>query len=316
MHIRLSILIISLLVVAPANAQEAKIISRKPYSVPDTSVTKMRRTIPDIQSVIDAVDFYSITYLSDGLKVNGYLAVPKKQGKYPAIIYNRGGNQDFGAITDVQLVRMLGNVASWGYACIASQYRGNMGSEGKEEFGGKDVNDVLNLIPCLSAIEQADTSRIGMFGWSRGGMETYLALTKTCRMKAAVVASGFADPFMTLRKRPGMDSVFKELAPGYHQNRDSTLKARSAVNLADKICASTPLLLLTGSADWRVSPEEQVEMMTRLYELKHPLRFQMFEGGSHGLMEHYNEVNHSIRTFLDKYVRDKELYPSLEPHGN
>jgi dipeptidyl aminopeptidase/acylaminoacyl peptidase len=300
MNIKYPTLIFCLFYLFTANSQDAKIISRKPYFVPDTSIQKLQKIIPDIQSIINAVNFYSITYFSDGLRVTGYLAVPKKQGKYPSIIYNRGGNRDFGAITDMAIVRMLGNVANWGYVCIASQYRGNMGSEGKEEFGGKDVNDVLNLIPCLSAIDQADTSRIGMFGWSRGGMETYLALTRTCRIKAAVIVSGAADPFMTIKKRPGMDSVFMELAPEYFQNRDSTLKARSAVNFADKICPSTPLLLLTSSADWRVSPEEQIEMMTKLYELRHPVRFEMFEGGSHGLIEHYDEVNHSIKSFLDR----------------
>ena len=31
------------------------------------------------------------TYLSDGLKVNGFLAQPKIKGQYPCIIWNRGG---------------------------------------------------------------------------------------------------------------------------------------------------------------------------------------------------------------------------------
>src|SRR5207245_4259751 len=121
-------------------------------------------------------------------------------------------------------------VASYGYVCIGSQYRGNGGSEGKEQFGGDDVNDVLNLIPVLSSIKKADTSRLGMYGWSRGGMETFLALTKTCRMKAAVIMSGMADAFITIKKRPQMENQFKDLVPGYAQNKDSVLKARSAVS--------------------------------------------------------------------------------------
>ena len=39
---------------------------------------------------------------------------------------------------------------------VASQYRGNAGGEGKEEFGGKDVNDVLNLLPLLESLPKAD----------------------------------------------------------------------------------------------------------------------------------------------------------------
>lgn len=298
-----------------AQSQNGKIISQSKYMIADSSIKKWEKNIPDLKAMISSIDFFSITYLSDGLKVNGYLAVPKKEGKFPAVIYNRGGNRDFGALSDGQLIRFLALTASWGYVCIASQYRGNGGSEGKEEFGGKEVNDILNLIPCLSAIEKADTSRIGMWGWSRGGMMTYLALAQTNKIKAAVVGSGMADAFVQTKKRPEMDTVFAELAPGYYRNKDSVLKIRSAVYWADKICMTTPLLLLTGSADWRVSPEEQLEMVNKLYEAKHPVRFEFFEGGQHSLIEHFDEVNHAAKHFLDTYVRDGRTIPSLEPHG-
>jgi len=58
---------------------------------------------------------------------------------------------------------MLGRIATWGYVVAASQYRGNAGGQGKEEFGGADVDDVLNLIPLLESLPQADTTRIGMY---------------------------------------------------------------------------------------------------------------------------------------------------------
>ena len=116
--------------------------------------------------------------------------------------------------------------------------------------------------------------------------------------------------------RPVMDSVYADLIPGYFQNRDSVLKTRSAIYWPDKICKTTPLLLLAGSADWRVSPEEQLAMVNKLYEIKHPLRFEFFEGGQHSLIEHIDEVNHVARNFLDAYVRDKKPFPSLKPHGN
>jgi dipeptidyl aminopeptidase/acylaminoacyl peptidase len=304
-----------LLLALNVQSQDGKIVSQTPYIVADSSIKQREKIIPDLRAIIDSVDFFSITYLSDGLKIKGYLSVPKKAGKYPAVIFNRGGNRESSALSDPQIIRFLGLVAGWGYVCIASQYRGNGGSEGKEEFGGKEVNDILNLIPCLSTIDKADTSRIGMWGWSRGGMMTYLALTKTNKIKAAVVGSGMADPFIQTKKRPEMDSVFAELAPGYWQNRDSVLKTRGAVYWADKICMTTPLLLLTGSADWRVPPEEQLEMVNKLYEIKHPLRFEFFEGGQHSLIEHFDEVNHATKTFFDRYVRDKKPFPSLEPHG-
>jgi dipeptidyl aminopeptidase/acylaminoacyl peptidase len=309
-------LIALLSTVCAAYAQNGKIIEQRPHLFADTTVSRIEKTIPNARLLIAQVDFFKIVYLSDGLKVTGYMSAPKKTGKYPCVIYNRGGNREFGALNNNSVIRFLGEMASWGYVVVASQYRGNDGGEGKEEFGGSDVNDILNLVPFLSHIDKADTSRIGMYGWSRGGMMTYLALTKTNQIKAAVVGSGLADALLNTKKRPGMDSVFAELAPGYRSNRDSLLRTRSAVYWADKICATTPLLLLTGSADWRVSPEEQLEMVNALYKVNHPFRFQFFEGGDHSLIEHLVEVNHCARNFLDRYVRDLKSYPDLKPHGN
>ena len=297
-------------------SQNGKIIQLEPYVLQDSSISKMERYVPNMKALASSVDFFKITYLSDGLLVKGYLSLPKQAGKYPSIIFNRGGNREFGALNDASLLRFFCMVSNWGYVVIGSQYRGNAGGEGKEEFGGSDVNDILNLIPALSHVEKADTSRLGMYGWSRGGMMTYLALTKTKRMKAAVVGSGMADAIMNRTKRPEMDSTFAELIPGFLLNRDSALKSRSAVYWADKICPSTPLLLLAGSADWRVLPAEQLEMVGKLYEISHPVRFELFEGGQHSLVEHFDEVNHITRNFLDMYVRDKMIFPSLEPHGN
>lgn len=313
---RNALLFILLLMGLISYSQNGKIIEKTPYEVPADTLKKLAGFFPDLNNIISSVNFYKIVYLSDGLKVKGLLSVPKKEGKYPCLIFNRGGNREFGLLGDAEMVRLLGGPASWGYITVASQYRGNGGGEGKEEFGGKDVDDVLNLIPFFDNLAGADTSRIGVFGWSRGGMQTYLALARTCRFKAGIIASGMADAYTTIQKRPEMLNPFQNLAPGYSKNKDSVLRSRSAVYWADKLCATTPLLLLTGSADWRVSPDEQLEMVHKLYEIKHPMRFELFEGGQHNLREHYDEVNHAIRTFLDAYLRDGRMWPNMEPHGN
>src|SRR5438445_13802267 len=92
-----------LVVVISANCQDGKLIKQTPYVIADTYIKKLERTIPDVQSVLKSVDFYSITYLLDGLKVNGYLAVPINEGIYPGIICNRGGNRQLGALEDIQI---------------------------------------------------------------------------------------------------------------------------------------------------------------------------------------------------------------------
>lgn len=272
---------------------------------------------PSALQYLDDIRISQITYSSDGLKVKGFLVVPKAEGKYPCVIFNRGGNREFGAISPRMAAMMLGRIASWGYVVAASQYRGNGGGEGREEFGGADVNDVLNLIPLLEALPQADSSRIGMYGWSRGGMMTYLALKKTDRIKAAVIGAALVDLPGSIKTRPEMETeVYAQLIPDYAKNKVAALQARSALRWPEKICATTPLLLLQGSADWRVSPTDSFRMATALYERRRPIRLVLLEGGDHGLTEHRLEVNRLAKDWLDRYVRDGKPWPSLEPHGN
>ena len=140
------------------------------------------------QEVLDNTIAEKIAYLSDGLKVRGYISYPiDKSKKYPCVIWNRGGIGNKGAIDSFTARGLFGQIASWGYVVFATQYRGNDGGEGHDEFGGDDVDDVLNLIPLADEIENADTTKWGIEGWSRGGMMTYLALTRTIIFKSDII---------------------------------------------------------------------------------------------------------------------------------
>ena len=299
-----------------ASAQNGKLVDSSAVKLQDNVVQKLETAHPELRDISNRIDIKAITYLSDGLKVKGYMAMPRTGDRVPCVIFIRGGNREFGALTDERAAVLLGRVASWGYVVVASQYRGNVGGEGKEEFGGKDVNDVLNLLPLLESLPRADVTRVGMWGWSRGGMMTYLALTKTDRIAAAVVGAGMADALVTIQRRPEMEKqVYAELIPNYATDKDAVLAARSAVRWPEKLHKKTPILLLHGSADWRVHPTEALTMASKLYESKHPFRFVFLEGGDHGLGEHREEVDRLVRDWLDRYVRDKKPWPSLEPHG-
>lgn len=286
---------------------------------PAVDLVAQTSQLVDVSAVLSyyaEVEVLSITYLSDGLKVKGYLAMPTVGENLPCVIYNRGGNREFGALSDEQAAQDLAKLASWGYVVVASQYRGNAGGEGMEEFGGTDVNDVLNLIPLLESLPRADATRIGMFGWSRGGMMTYIALTKTDRISAAVVGAGVVDLFDVIERRPEMEEdVTSELIPNYADNKEKALEARSAIRWPEALARNTPILLLHGSADWRVHPTQALRMASALYESSHPFRLVFFEGGDHGLTEHQEEVDRLVKGWLDHYVRDQSPWPSLEPHG-
>jgi dipeptidyl aminopeptidase/acylaminoacyl peptidase len=280
-------------------------------------VLKSGRMSKELSDAIQRSRFWKFTYESDGLKVGGYMAAAREPRPLPCIIQNRGGNRDFGAWTDTNVFRAFAPLASAGYFVIASNYRGVPGSQSQEEFGGADVNDVLNLFPLIDSLkEEVDATRIGMEGWSRGGMMTYLALRRTKRIAAAVIGSGPTDLEEMIKLRPDMaTNVIAQLVPGYATNKTQALRARSAIHWPEKLHKDTPILLLAGTGDWRVNPMDSLRMAEKLYQGRHPFRLVMFEGGDHGLTEHRTERNRIITVWFDNYVRDRKPWPSLEPHG-
>jgi dipeptidyl aminopeptidase/acylaminoacyl peptidase len=296
---------------------DGKIIERKEFVLPDSVIANIKERYDEKTAAkILNLKYYRITYSSDGLKVTAYSIEPREKGKYPCIISNRGGNRDFGQWNPISIGRFLARLASWDYIVIASQYRGNDGGEGIEEFGGKDINDVLNLIPVLGQIPNADTSRIGIEGGSRGGMMTYLALKKTCKFKAAVVTAGMANAFTNISSRPEMEkNVFSELVPNYWATKETVLKERSAVFWADKLCDKTALLIMHGSSDWRVPPSESLELVNKLYQYKQPTRFILYEGADHGITEFRDDSFAEMKKHFDYYLRDNKKLPNMEPHG-
>jgi dipeptidyl aminopeptidase/acylaminoacyl peptidase len=297
-------------------AQDGKIVEQKRIEVNIDSIIKpSSRWNPVAKGYYQNVEIYRITYLSDGLLVKGYMDVPKKTGKYPCIIYNRGGNRDFGKLDISDYLIDMAQMASWGYCVVASQYRGNDGGQGSEEFGGKDVDDVMNMIPLLNYLDRADTSRIGMWGVSRGGMMTYLALTKTKQIKAAVVLSGLVDLKQSIETRKDIDSMLTVWLPAYRNDKEKFMRERSALQLADHICKTTPIFIIQGTSDWRVTTPQVLDLSRRLYELKQPFRLSVFEGADHGVTEFMDEVSRQTKIFFDDYLRDKKKWPSLQQHG-
>jgi len=268
-----------------------------------------------LQKNSESIQVFEIMYTSNGHLVHGFIIVPNViSEKVPAVIYNRGGNRDFGEIKKESLFRGLFLpvcLALHGYCVIMSNYSGSSKSEGIDEFGGNDLKDVLILKEILPELGFVDTENIGMAGGSRGGMMTYLALSKVTWLKAAVTTAGAANSVRQLIERPQMQTVFKELFGGAQED----LIARSAVYWPEKFCATTPLLMIHGTADWRVSPLDSIELAQKLYEHKKPYRLILYEGADHGISEFKREVNAEILKWFDRFLKNNEELPNLEPHG-
>jgi len=255
----------------------------------------------DLSRNSGTVNYYRIIYKSDGLKIEGFVIIPKnKTGKMPAVIYNRGGNRSFGEVSYRKLM-WLSNFSRQGYVILASQYREGGDSEGREEFGGADVNDVLNLAALAKSLPIVDGNRIGMLGFSRGGMMTYLAIKKGAEVKAAVVIGGVTDVVQWANDRGSrVYDLLGELI-GYDQEK---WRERSVTSWPHEI--RIPLLIMHGEDDMRVDvslAEELAKKLKELYEeLDSEFRFVKFEGGDHFLRSHARRRDAMTQRWFDKHL--------------
>lgn len=268
------------------------------------------------QENAEYIDVYKITYISGKKKITGYIIEPKKGKNLPVVINNRGGSNEFGAWKDTQMfVGKNARLARAGYIVFLSQYSGNDGSEGVDEFGGEDVKDVLNLYAIIKTYPRADISRIGMVGGSRGGLMTYMALTQVDWVKAAVVEFGVADLLDKDKFRPDFQAHLKKMFGGKGIFL-AEKKKRSALSWPEKFSPNVPILLMHGTSDWRANPMDSLRLAQQFQKLKIPYRLVMYEGADHGLSEFRQEANTEIIKWLDRYVKNGEPLPNLEPHGD
>lgn len=271
---------------------------------------------PDI--LIDArrnskkIRVYKLIYFSNKHKVIGFLVVPRNiKGKLPCIIWNRGGSNDFGAIKLGHIFTTIADFAISGYAVFASQYSGNSGSEGKDEFGGSDIADVLNLYKIIKICSIADSSRVGIYGHSRGGLMTYLSLARVKWIRAAVAVAAPSDEV----DAPSFRKGWREHQINMYGGKKTEQVKRSAVYWADKFPKKTPILIMHGTADWRVNPRDSIRLAEKLLKYKKPFRLVMFEGGDHSLTEHEKEYKQLSLEWFERFLKKNESTPDTKSHG-
>jgi dipeptidyl aminopeptidase/acylaminoacyl peptidase len=245
-----------------------------------------------------------IKYLSDGLKVVGFIWKPKntQDRKLPLIILNHGGYRDVGKLLPWSRFGYYTFVSN-GFVLIASQYRGVDGGEGQDEHGGADVHDVLNLIPLAKSLGYVDMNNVFMLGWSRGGMMTYLALKNGIPVNAVAVGSGVTDLIDSLKKTPQLAGpVLKELIPDYDKRGEELLRERSAVYWPEKI--SVPVLIMHGSGDWRADAGSQaLAFAQRLQALGKTYELIIYADDGHGVPLNRADSDRRIIEWFRKYMK-------------
>lgn len=233
-----------------------------------------------------------LNYKSDTATVEAWLYKPiKTTNKLPIIIYNRGGMGNFGNLVETNIVDFH-KMAENGYVVIATKTR-FAGANGKyDQHGGVDVDDIVNLKSVYENLPYVDTSNIFMYGFSRGGQNTYQASLKM-KLNAMVVVAGTADWLSRVNDRrefvEGWDDEdktqtyegFAKVFPNWKTDSIQILKDRSATYWADKI--NTPALILHSRQDPRVPCSDALKVASKLQEFNKEYEMIIYDEPSHSL---------------------------------
>lgn len=245
-----------------------------------------------------------IVYRNDGLAIRGLLLEPRAPGRHPVLIFNHGGVGQWGRIILPDILEMS-RLAERGYIVLASTFRGEGGSEGRPDMGGGDIDDALALIDVAATLPNADATRIGMWGFSRGGFTTYGALAKSRRIAAAVIEGGPTDLVHAARRAEFDRHVYPDVIPGYTADRNGVLLRRSPITWPERLAPGAAILILHGGDDSRVEPTDALHMAGALQRLRRSYRLEIYERGGHDLIADMADVRQERDRWFDRYVRDR-----------
>ena len=257
------------------------------------------------ESVFAEAKVERMTYVSDSLKIKGYVAMPRKAGVYPVLLWNRGGYKDKGALDDMTAWMILGSTAAWGYVVLATQYRGNRDGEGEPDWGGKDVDDALNMLDVARNIPECDLNRVAIEGASRGGMTTYRALLTDNRFRCAIVHAGLSDLVAIRELSENFRALTDRITDGMTESdQKAKIESLSAFHFADQLPRDIPILLLHGTADTTVPVDQTTRLAEQFEKLGIPHRLELIEGGGHVALKDgsYAKIDELRKEWLHKYL--------------
>jgi dipeptidyl aminopeptidase/acylaminoacyl peptidase len=219
----------------------------------------------------------------DGTTVAGYLYEPpdyKPGTRYPTILRPHGGPvwayyAEFNF--DPQLF------AANGYVVLTPNPRGSSGY-GQDfckaiyaDWGHKDFEDDMAMVDYAVAQGVADPDKLGVGGWSYGGISTNFIITQTARFKAAISGAG-AFLYVT---NWGHDLYSRdwEIELGLPWENRELWEKLSPFNRVTKI--RTPTLIMGGEIDWNVPVINGEQMYQSLKRLGVPTLLVVYPGEYH-----------------------------------
>jgi len=241
----------------------------------------------------------------DGTEVHGFVVHPvdsAARAKPPALLRPHGGPQSQYA-NQFDFEKQL--FAANGYAVIMPNPRGSTGRGEKfamgiyAAWGGVDVEDDLAAVDDAVARGLADPDRLGVGGWSYGGISTNYLIASTSRFKAATSGASISNVIAGYGTDQYTVDYEEELGVPW-KNPDAYLKLSYPFLHADRI--KTPTLFLCGENDFNVPLINSEQMYQALRSLGVPTQLVIYPGQFHGLKKPSYLIDRYKR-YLDWYAK-------------
>ncbi len=257
----------------------------------------------DALAGIRFADVEKVGYASaDGTEVETFLYTPPDfvQGRrYPTILWIHGGPQgqyDWGWDFDAQLF------AANGYVVVMPNPRGSTGY-GQEfclaiwaDWGNLDRQDVLAAVDHAVELGYADPDRLGVGGWSYGGILTNYVITSTDRFKAAM--SGASGALWVALYGHDHYQHWYEVEFGLPWETRELWERLSPYNRVQDI--TTPTLWMGGEDDWNVPILTSEIMYQAMRRLGRDTLLVVYPGEDHGI-DTPSYVKHRYEQWLEWY---------------
>jgi dipeptidyl aminopeptidase/acylaminoacyl peptidase len=233
------------------------------YALEDRKLRRLTHHNDALLSELQLGPVEDISFRSkDGTEIHGMMIRPASYQagkKYPTLLWIHGGpnGQDeheleFG-LYPLQLERQF--FAAQGYVVLAINYRGSSG-RGAEftrsifaDWGNKEVADLLAAVDYAVQKGIADPERLGIGGWSYGGILTDYTTASDPRFKAAISGAGSANQISMYGSDQYILQYTNELGPPW-KSQDLWVKLSYPFFHADRI--HTPTLYMGGQSDFNV----------------------------------------------------------------
>lgn len=227
---------------------------------------------------------------TDGATAHGFFYPPTSaevsgpDGELPPLIVGVHGGPTSAAYPGYDLA--IQYWTSRGFAYLDVNYRGSTGyGSGYRKaldgyWGVRDVADVVGGARYVADQGWVDPARMAVRGSSAGGFTVLASLVASDVFSAATSCFGVADLGLMARTTHKFESRYIYSLVGASGAEDPVLAERSPINHVGEIHA--PLLILQGSADPIVPPDQATTLHEALRQQGVPVALQVFHGEGHG----------------------------------